>query len=53
MRVTILETQTVAEVEDSYGLRLIEQGAAVAAPAAPAAPKRTAKKEQAADGAGR
>lgn len=48
MRVTILETQTVAEVEDSYGLRLIEQGAAVAAPA----PKRTAKKETA-DGAGR
>lgn len=49
MRVTILETQTVAEVEDSYGLRLIEQGVAVAAPAAP---KRTAKKETA-DGAGR
>lgn len=50
MRVTILETQTVAEVEDSYGLRLIEQGAAVAASAP--APKRTAKKETA-DGAGR
>ena len=49
MRVSIIATNKVVEVNNSYGARLIEQGRAVLAPAvknsAPKAPKENSERK--------
>ena len=49
MRIKIINTGEIREVNASYGLRLIEQGKAKAAPkpAKPAKPAKSARKEMA------
>ena len=46
MRIKIINTGEIREVNASYGLRLIEQGKAKAAPK-PAKPAKSARKEKA------
>ena len=46
MRIKIINTGEIREVNASYGLRLIEQGKAKAAPK-PAKPAKSARKETA------
>ena len=49
MRVTFIKTKEIKDVNDSYGMRLIEQGKAVPAPQASQPPKVEEEAEAHAD----